>query len=148
GYKQNQQRRQQLKTGNPVIKRLQARYNGLVKKLHDLATERRITFPLPQLLPPDILSLRDDPALLEDVWLGSTEGNTPLWLSDPKVRIGIRAMHLLDRCNEESARLKREHSQLTDWLVNHWKRVQLMKVDDPRMFTGSMSGAFPLISFR
>ncbi|KAH7090972.1 hypothetical protein BKA62DRAFT_626310 [Auriculariales sp. MPI-PUGE-AT-0066] len=100
--------RQQLKSGNPVIQRLHARYNGLVENLHDFAKRRKINFPLPQPLPPNILSLRDDPALLEDVWLGSSEDSAPLRLTDPKVRIGVRAMHILDRCNEESARLERE----------------------------------------
>ncbi|KAH7091862.1 hypothetical protein BKA62DRAFT_786834 [Auriculariales sp. MPI-PUGE-AT-0066] len=130
GYKQNQRRRQQLKSGNPIIQRLHARYNGLVENLHDFAKRRKINFPLPQPLPPNILSLRDDPALLEDVWLGSSEDNAPLWLTDPKVRIGIRAMHILDRCNEESARLEREQAQLTDWLVTHWKRIQTKKAND------------------
>ncbi|KAH7102012.1 hypothetical protein BKA62DRAFT_792395 [Auriculariales sp. MPI-PUGE-AT-0066] len=130
GYKQNQQRRQQLKRGTPVIERLRDRYNGLVEQLHDIAKKKKIDFPLPVSLPPNILSLRDDPALMEDVWLGASENNTPLWLTDPKARIGIRAMQLLDRCDEESARLNRELAQLADWLAHHWERVQLAKEDD------------------
>jgi hypothetical protein len=135
GYKQNQQRRQQLKNGNPAIKRLQVRYGGLVRKLHDLAKQRKINFPLPQPLPSNMLSLRDDPAFLEDVWLGSSEGNTPLWLTDQNARIGIRAMHLLKRCEEEHARLDREHAQLTDWLATYWTKLQVAQADDTCTFS-------------
>ena len=57
----------------PAVQRAIARYNNLCEDLKDLAPDG-CELVLPQPLTIEISKLKDDPALLEDVWLGDLQG--------------------------------------------------------------------------
>ncbi|KAJ7692186.1 hypothetical protein B0H14DRAFT_3531594 [Mycena olivaceomarginata] len=46
------------------------------------------------LFPPDLVELRDDPILHQDIWTEVTTGPLPRWLEDADVRDGIRSLHV------------------------------------------------------
>ena len=52
-----------------------------------------------------LFSLDVDDDIWQDIGLTETDDSTdpPLWLSDENVRMGIRAMLEMDRCQEEEA---------------------------------------------
>ena len=88
---------------------------------------------VPLALPTDKLSKLDinDP-IWEDVGLDdSTDdhpgGSIPRWLSDEKVRKGIRGLLQCDRCLEEEQRLLQERADLEDWAVMEWKSLEVAK---------------------
>ncbi|EJD38117.1 hypothetical protein AURDEDRAFT_33125, partial [Auricularia subglabra TFB-10046 SS5] len=114
GTKQHQRVLQSIQRRTPAIHNAVARYNGYCARLRELAPAGRV-YPLPQELPTDISKLRNDPALLEDVWVSNIPAGTARWLTDSTVRVAIRSQLSLDRCAVERERLTREESQLIDW---------------------------------
>lgn len=72
--------------------------------------------PIPMPLPTDLVELRDDPILHQDIWTEVTTGPLPRWLEDADVRDGIRNLHVVDRCGEEGRRLDLERENLRRWL--------------------------------
>jgi hypothetical protein len=64
-----------------------------------------------------------DDAIWQDVGLNDVDGDPPRWLTDDKVRSGIRAMLQKDRCQEEAPRLLRERGHLQIWFATEWKVV-------------------------
>ncbi|KAJ7083571.1 hypothetical protein C8R44DRAFT_894457 [Mycena epipterygia] len=64
-----------------------------------------------------------------DVGLDEDDGQPgrapPLWLADEKVRVGIKAMLEVDRCDEEDLRLRRERRALQVWFAEEWATVNL-----------------------
>lgn len=65
-----------------------------------------------------------DDAIWQDLGLdGDEQGVAPLWLSDEKVRAGIRALLQKDRCKEEAPRLLREWRHLQMWFATEWRAV-------------------------
>ncbi|KZV88475.1 hypothetical protein EXIGLDRAFT_696648 [Exidia glandulosa HHB12029] len=124
GTTQNQKMMRGMQRRQPALVNAITRYNNLCHELEALLPDEDDDFPLPQTLSLNLTELKEDPTLLEDVWLG-TDSDTPrpAWLLDASVRRGIRAMHLLDRCSEERARLDREEQTLHDWLVGEIRAV-------------------------
>lgn len=66
----------------------------------------------------------------EDIWqdLGledELDGEPAPWQVDPAVRSGIRYMLLVDRCEEEAARLAHERANMQEWVVAEWRAVAL-----------------------
>ncbi|KZV97794.1 hypothetical protein EXIGLDRAFT_580691, partial [Exidia glandulosa HHB12029] len=104
-----------MKKRTPALVRAVARYNALCDALRAKLPEG-LDFPLPEKLPIHLAELRNDPALLEDVWIEGVQGRSAPWLVDASVRRGIRAVHTIDRCNEEEVRLAREEDALYGWL--------------------------------
>ncbi|EJD33547.1 hypothetical protein AURDEDRAFT_76906, partial [Auricularia subglabra TFB-10046 SS5] len=115
GTKQHQRVLQSIQRRPPAIHNAIARYNTCCARVRELVPAGR-TFPLPQPLPTDISKLRNDPALLEDVWVSNIPAGCARWLTDSTVRGAIRAQLSLDRCAVERTRLVREESQLLEWL--------------------------------
>ncbi|KAJ7097300.1 hypothetical protein B0H15DRAFT_920938 [Mycena belliarum] len=75
-----------------------------------------------------IWQLDVDDAVWQDVGLDEDEDaitEPPPWLSDEKVRSGIRAMLELDRCDEEDTRLRREWCSLQVWFAEEWTVVNI-----------------------
>ncbi|KAJ6538683.1 hypothetical protein DFH09DRAFT_1323637 [Mycena vulgaris] len=71
-----------------------------------------------------IYQLDVDDAIWQDLGLdGDEEEAAPLWLSDEKVRAGIRALLQKDRCKEEAPRLLRERRHLQIWFATEWRAV-------------------------
>lgn len=75
----------------------------------------------------------------DDIWLDiglgygdDDDGNSsvpPLWLSNDKVRAGIRAMLDRDRCLEEQKRLLDEQSAMQEWFSEEWTVVTTAMMD-------------------
>ncbi len=82
--------------------------------------------PVPHPLPTKLTELRDRSDLMEDVWISPPKNTkSQLWLTDPNVRSGIRAMLKLDRCIEEQRRLGREADNLCSWFRRELGAVEL-----------------------
>ncbi|KAH7084055.1 hypothetical protein BKA62DRAFT_628235, partial [Auriculariales sp. MPI-PUGE-AT-0066] len=105
-----------------------ARYNDLCEQIAQL--EPGDDLALPQPLDTDLVKLRDSPALLEDVWIGGPRPAIDRWLTDANVRIAIRAMHQIDRCHEEEARLRRERDNLSRWALREWDAINQAMQDE------------------
>ncbi|EJD33756.1 hypothetical protein AURDEDRAFT_76731 [Auricularia subglabra TFB-10046 SS5] len=115
GTKQHQRVLQAIQKRGPATMNAITRYNDACAKVRELLPPGK-QYPLPEPLSTDLTTLKDDPALLEDVWLSGAPDQGALWLTDKAVRVAIRAQQLLDRCDEEKTRLRREEQQLFDWL--------------------------------
>jgi hypothetical protein len=90
------------------------RYNKLCDELKDEYKEE-YNIPPPLRLEGSLEDLKDDSNLAQDVWIGSPTEPIPQWMSDERVRKGIRGLHLLDRCREEKARVSLERRNLVNW---------------------------------
>ncbi|KAJ7622490.1 hypothetical protein FB45DRAFT_1032157 [Roridomyces roridus] len=117
-----------IKRREPNISRLVQTYNKLCEQIQSLISKKKApphsVAPLP-VPSKGIYQLDVDDVIWQDLGLDEEESRPPLWLSDEKVRTGIRAMLMVDRCNEESARLMREHAHLFVWFQNEWKTIQM-----------------------
>jgi hypothetical protein len=118
-----------VKHKDPNIQKLAKQYNKLCDDMANLITEHRApnnaVAPLP--IPVDRLwSLDVDDMIWQDVGLDDTpdSGAPPLWLCDDKVRKGIVAVLVLDRCDEEVRRLSHERCVLREWMKEEWQVVQ------------------------
>lgn len=74
----------------------------------------------------------------DDIWLDielrydddDADGSVPpLWLSNDKVRVGIRAVLDRDRCLEERQRLLDERSAMQEWFSEEWTVVTMAMQD-------------------
>ena len=97
------------------------KYCDALAELSDPATN----IPLPQHLKTELSLLRDDPYLMEDVWVHPSTTAAPPWLTDIKVRKGIRAMLKDDRCVEEYCHLGREADNLCRWFGQELAAIEL-----------------------
>ncbi|EJD33216.1 hypothetical protein AURDEDRAFT_45809, partial [Auricularia subglabra TFB-10046 SS5] len=116
GTRQHQRTVRAIQKRAPAIRNAIARYNTLCAQVRELLPRGK-TFPLPEELPTDLTKLKNDPGLLEDVWIVNLPRGTAPWLTDPVVRTAVRAQLVLDRCTEERGRLTREEKQLYAWLI-------------------------------
>lgn len=117
GTRQHQRAKQALQKRGPALQRSIQRYNKLCERLA-LLRPVGSNFPLPLPLSTDLTLVRDDGSYLQDVFLSHNVGPAPAWISDPTLRNAIRAMHVLDRCNEEQVRLRNEAQNFTSWLAD------------------------------
>lgn len=115
GTRAHQRAKQALQKRGPALQRAIQRYNNLCARLA-LLSPAGSNFPLPEPLSTDLALLRDDGSYLQDVFLSHSVGPAPAWITDPTLRHAIRAMHVLDRCDEEQVRLLHEISNFTGWL--------------------------------
>lgn len=107
GTRLHQQTRKAISKRTPALLtaiRKFNRYRAELAMLHDATWN----FPLPDPLPEELNTLREDPSLLTDVWVTRISATSPRWLDDAGVRNGIRAVLARDRCEEESRRLEME----------------------------------------
>lgn len=107
GTKLHQQTREAISKRTPALKtaiRKFNKYRAEMAKLYDVAWN----FPLPDPLPEELSTMREDPSLLTDVWVTRVSSTIPRWLNDPDVRRGIRSVLAKDRCEEERRRLEME----------------------------------------
>ncbi len=81
---------------------------------------------MPTKLSTDLVVLRDEPGLMEDVWLSpSPPSSQPLWLDDQNTRRAIRALLKADRCIQERQRLGREADNLRRWFGRRVAAIEL-----------------------
>ncbi|KAI5836654.1 uncharacterized protein SCHCODRAFT_01111170 [Schizophyllum commune H4-8] len=113
-----------------TIKSIVSKYN---KACRDLAAmiKREITRkgrcairPLTELPTSGIWDLGIDNACWDDLRFdGDATDRAPAWMSDHNTRQAIRGRLLLDRCDEEDARLAHERANVVDWLEGEWLTV-------------------------
>ncbi|KAJ7687669.1 hypothetical protein B0H16DRAFT_1670060 [Mycena metata] len=118
-----------VKRREPNISRTCSEYNKLCTQLQKLINEgqapRNAIAPLP-IPAKGLWKLDVDDVIFQNVGLdereaGEAADEPPLWLSDERVRTGIKAMLELDRCEEEDARLRRERRALQVWFAEEWE---------------------------
>ncbi|KAF8911099.1 hypothetical protein CPB84DRAFT_1842351 [Gymnopilus junonius] len=81
--------------------------------------------PLPIPLPTKLADLQDNPGLMEDIWVLSSDMTPQPWLDDPDIRAGIHAVLKLDCCTEELCRLGHEADNLCSWFGQELQAVEL-----------------------
>lgn len=118
-----------VKRREPGILKLSKMYNDLCKQMRSCVQQRKAprNAVLPQ--PIDSKGLFDldvDDDIWQDVGLDDDgdDGTTPVWLSDPNVRNGIKHVLTLDRCREEESRLQKERTSLQQWMLGEWHALQ------------------------
>ncbi|PPR04246.1 hypothetical protein CVT26_004191 [Gymnopilus dilepis] len=122
GTKLHQQTRKAISKRQPSLISAIKRYNRYCEQLEELY-DPSYKIPLPTALPTKLDDLRQDPNLMEDVWIEPSEVETPLWLEDQDVRTGIRAKLKADRCKEEQRRLGWEADNLCRWFGREFAAV-------------------------
>lgn len=73
-----------------------------------------------------LFDLDVDDEIWQDIRLHdqNQESELPCWMSDDKVRMGIKALLEPDRCKEEEARLIHERRALQVWFSEEWGVVE------------------------
>jgi len=87
------------------------KFNRYCDELKTLALPSSL-IPILKPLSTELSVLRDDPYLMEDVWITPSEDESPRWLEDGNVRKGIKALLKTDRTVEEERRLRQEAENL------------------------------------
>ncbi|KAI6156644.1 hypothetical protein BKA82DRAFT_4325514 [Pisolithus tinctorius] len=117
----------------PGIVKLSTSYNNLCLQLVALIHQGKA----PQGAIAPILIQRDGLFKLDvddDIWqdIGLEDdsvGLPPAWLADERVRLGIRSLLELKRCEEEERRLLYERKTLMEWHSEEWRRLEKCRVD-------------------
>ncbi|KZO98287.1 hypothetical protein CALVIDRAFT_478704 [Calocera viscosa TUFC12733] len=104
------------------------RYNRYVTQM-ELIFQPSWKIPLPARLEvEDLQNPTEDHALWQDVWW-PTMAQPPLWVTDEKIRKGITAVLLLDRCIEEERRLRLEGDNLERWWMEQMRALISVRRD-------------------
>ncbi|KAJ7469552.1 hypothetical protein FB451DRAFT_1038682 [Mycena latifolia] len=123
----NEHTGQAIKRREPNIAKLAKSYNKVCEDIAALIKAKKApagaVAPLP-VPSKGLYQLDVDDVIWQDLGLDDQEGPPPRWLSDDKVRSGIRALLQKDRCAEEAPRLKREQRHLQIWFAIEWKAVE------------------------
>ncbi|OSD07573.1 hypothetical protein PYCCODRAFT_1403249 [Trametes coccinea BRFM310] len=122
--KLHQQTRKAIAKRTPALMTAIRKFNGYCDALQDMC-KPAWNVSLPSYLPTELSALREDSSLLTDVWIAPAEPETPQWLEDPNIRLGIRALLARDRCREERRRLGHEADNLCRWYGRELAAVEL-----------------------
>ena len=114
GTKLHQQTRKAIAKRQPALTAALRKYNHYCEQLSRLHNPSW-GIPLPSPLPTTLAELRNDPTLMQDIWITPSEGKVPRWLEDTDVRDGIRALIKTERCLEEQRRLGLEADNMCRW---------------------------------
>ncbi|KAG1887308.1 hypothetical protein F4604DRAFT_1917113 [Suillus subluteus] len=112
GTKLHQQTRKAIAKRQPALMTMIHKFNSYCERLEDLY-DPSWGVPLPAPLPTKLADLRNDPTLMEDVWITPSVGDVPRWMEDTDVRDGIRALLKRQQCQEEQRRLGLEADNLS-----------------------------------
>ncbi|KAJ7827440.1 hypothetical protein B0H13DRAFT_1917602 [Mycena leptocephala] len=115
GTKLYQMTRKAITRRQPALTRALKKFNGYCARL-ELLRPPGCNIPIPAALPTTLDGLHSDPSLHQDVWIQSSNEPVPRWLEDHDMRDGIRSLHIIDRCAEETDRLNLERRNLDLWL--------------------------------
>ncbi|KAI9062699.1 hypothetical protein FKP32DRAFT_1573466 [Trametes sanguinea] len=124
GTKLHQQTRKAIAKRTPALMTAIRKFNTYCDQLQAMY-KPQWKCALPQHLPTELGALREDSSLLTDVWIAPVEADKPRWLTDPKIRSGIRALLSRDRCQEERRRLGEEADNLCRWYGRELAAVEL-----------------------
>ena len=114
GTKIHQNTRNAIAKRKPALLRAIRKFNSYCEQLAAMY-QPEWELLLPDALPVKLNDLRNNPLLMEDVWITRTAPEVPRWLEEVEVRVGIRAMLKLDHCLEERRRLGVEADNLCRW---------------------------------
>jgi hypothetical protein len=106
----------------PTLLRLISKYNMYCAEIAE-DWRPRCHIPMLSPLPTETTVHCNDPSLYQDLWVYPTLGRVPRWMDDADVRNGIRSVHIIDRCVEETVRLKLECASVSRWLQNKLELV-------------------------
>ena len=116
----------QIKRKEPGIQNLVRKYNKLCMDLHKLIRAKKA--PKGAVVPLEIemeglyqLDVDDD--IWQDIGLNDDyDGSSivPDWLGNEKVRVGIKSLLELERCEEEQRRLLYERLAMQEWMLEEW----------------------------
>ena len=101
------------------------KFNKYCEKLEQLAESETGKPTVPRHLTSNLDILRDDPYLMEDIWISPSMQVAPPWLTDSKMRKGIRAMQKKDRCEEEKHHLGRDVDGMCRWFGRQLTAIEL-----------------------
>lgn len=125
GTRLHQQARGSIARRRPAITNSIHRFNNYIEQLEGIY-DKSWNIPLPARLSTDLSTLRDEPGLMEDVWITPPPiPSQSLWLEDPSIRKGIRALLKYDRCIEERQRIGREADNLCRWYCRRLAAIEL-----------------------
>ncbi|KAG6839552.1 hypothetical protein C0991_001573 [Blastosporella zonata] len=113
-----------IKKRTPALMVGLRKYNDLCATLASMYNPEW-AIPVPEPLPTELKLLREDPRLLQDVWISRPTDKVPRWLQDPNLCEAIRARLKLDRCQEEQQRLQDEAVNLAQWHGRELAAVEL-----------------------
>ncbi|TFK58907.1 hypothetical protein BDN72DRAFT_906316 [Pluteus cervinus] len=112
---------------DPTVKQIARAYNKTCEDIKRLVKKKkRDQRPTcPSKVPMDGLFSLD---INDDIWQDAglsddAVGQPPLWLSNEKVRAGVKAMLERDRCVEEEAQLEHERRAMQTWFSEEWTVV-------------------------
>ena len=108
----------------PALEKLIRQYNEYCTNLKAMYNPA-YRIPLPQPLSDNLYQVRDDSYLLEDVIVGQTREQPSCWFTEPKVRLGARALLKVERCSEELYRLSLESRNMCEWFQRELTAVEL-----------------------
>ena len=127
-----------VKRREPGIQKLAMSYNNLCIQMVTLLCQGKApqgsVAPLP-ISKDGLFKLDVDDDIWQDIGLDDdSNGLPPAWLADEKVRLGIRSLLELRRCEEEENRLLKEKKALTEWVTEEWNRLHKAKLDAGKEF--------------
>lgn len=79
--------------------------------------------PAPELLPTKLSELKVSTTLMQSVWITAVDEDEHRWIREAEVRESIRAMHKVDRCQEEVERLALEADNMYRWFCREVKAI-------------------------
>ncbi|TFK51476.1 hypothetical protein OE88DRAFT_1644929 [Heliocybe sulcata] len=124
GTKLHQRTRKTMAKRRPALQVAICKFNKYCDTLQQLH-HPQWGVPAPLKLSTDLSMLRDDPALLQDVWIEPFTTEPPRWLYDSDVWVGICAMLKVDRCLEECRRLGIEADNICRWFGRELTTLEL-----------------------
>jgi len=134
GTKLHQQTRKAIAKHQPALMAAIRKYNNYCEQLSQLHNPTW-AIPLPAPLPTTLVDLRNDPTLMQDVWITPSTEEVPRWLEDVDVHDGIRALLKHERCLEEQRRLGMEADNMCRWFGNELTAIQVVLRQSERKFS-------------
>jgi hypothetical protein len=106
------------------------RFNKYTEQLRSLK-QPSWNILIPAKLPTNLLELRDESDIMEDIWLAPTSDflkPLPAWMVNPNVRKGIKALVKLERCVEEREHIDIESKNLANWFFEELCALELASI--------------------
>ena len=124
GTKLHQQTQKAIAKRQPALMAAIRKYNNYCEQLSQLYNPTWVV-SLPMPLPTTLIDLRNDPTLMQGIWITPSTGKVPRWLEDIDVRDGICALLKHKRCLEEQCRLSIEADNMCQWFGHELTTIQV-----------------------
>ncbi|KII83206.1 hypothetical protein PLICRDRAFT_58527 [Plicaturopsis crispa FD-325 SS-3] len=135
GTKMHQKTRKSISKRKPALLTAIRKFNKYCKILRDMQ-QPEWGIPIPTDLSTNLAIIREDPLLLQDVWVTPTSPqDTPRWLEDASEKGSAR------RCLEERRRLGREADNLCRWFGSELCALEVALQHRLRLETVRLLGA-------